>query len=43
MRQMETMGDEAVLLDRVEDAVLSVHPDLWLGALALVLAINWLA
>lgn len=39
---MESIEEATVLLDRVEDAVLSVHPDLWLCALLLVTAISWL-
>lgn len=36
------MEEATALLDRVEDAVLSVNPDLWLAALLLVIAISWL-
>ncbi len=40
--QMDRIGEETVLVDRVEDALLSVNPDLWLVALLLVVGISWL-
>lgn len=39
---MDGMNEETALLDRVEDAVLRVNPDLFLAALLLVVAISWL-
>ncbi|MBP7338897.1 hypothetical protein [Niveispirillum sp.] len=40
--QTDGIDDKAALLDRVEDALLSVNPDLWLVALLLAVGISWL-
>ncbi|WP_165772180.1 hypothetical protein [Niveispirillum lacus] len=40
--QIDRISDETALMDRIEDALLSVNPDLWLAALVLVVAISWL-
>ena len=40
--KIELIGEGAGLLDRMEDAVLAVNPDLWLGGLLLAVLINWL-
>ncbi len=42
-QQLEMIAEGTDLMDRVEDAVLSVHPDLWLAGLVLAVLINWLA
>jgi hypothetical protein len=42
-QQLEMITEGTDLMDRVEDAVLSVHPDLWLAGLMLAVLINWLA
>lgn len=46
MHQMQGQRDGIVedlaLVDRVEDALLSVNPDLWLVALLLVVGISWI-
>ncbi len=42
-QQFEMISEGKDLMDRVEDAVLSVHPDLWLAGLAMAMLINWLA
>lgn len=42
-QQFEVITDGPDLMDRVEDAVLRVNPDLWLAGLVLVVLINWLA
>lgn len=41
--RIEMIGEATGLLDRIEDAVLSVNPDLWLGGLLLVVLVSWLA
>lgn len=40
--QIEATDSDMALLDRVEDAVSSVNPDLWLGALLLAVLASWL-
>lgn len=40
--QSDGIGQDMALLDRVEDALVSVNPDLWLVALLLVVGISWL-
>lgn len=40
--RMDGIDEETALLDRVEDALVRVNPDLWLGALLLVVAMSWL-
>lgn len=42
-QQLEMIGEGTDLMDRVEDAVVSVNPDLWLAGLVLAVLINWLA
>jgi len=42
-QQFEMISEGTDLMDRVEDAVLRVHPDLWLAGLAMAMLINCLA
>ncbi len=42
-QQFEMISEGTDLMDRVEDAVLSIHPDLWLAGLVMAVLINWLA
>lgn len=42
-QQIEMISEGSDLMDQVEDAVLSIHPDLWLAGLMLAVLINWLA
>lgn len=42
-QQFEMIGEATDPMDRIEDAVLSVNPDLWLAGLMLAVLINWLA
>lgn len=40
--QIELFKQDAALLDRMENAVLSVNPDLWLCGALLAALVNWL-